>query len=490
MMTSRTNFDSVSVALVNSHAVGLGRDYLDIAHTAASFVANLDLVALEKLGIARTLETKFWPAHTIVTYPFFNDLERNNDVAGALARIERTLIPSANIYVHIPFCTGICEYCAYARIANKSAEQVEDYVNAIERELGVWKELLGGRLPAATSLYLGGGTPTAIPTHSLARLLDLLGERFDAPQITDFERTSEVSPETVVGVEGRAKLAVLKSRGFSRISMGVQSFSDKLASEINRRHTKATVIAAIDNIREVGIENLNIDLIYGLPGQSLGTWIETLATAIQLRLPSITMHQLKVKNKSQLAVPRNSYKTSGWSQEESLLFGYLGKLVLQEAGYSQLGVYRFVRDGGTAAQYRNQTYRMSNLLGLGSSSYSFIADCTTYNAFNQANYKTRVFSDLVPLEVGRPLSPAELRARFMIFGLRPGVSEVDFASAFPDDRRGIINVFPVVPALREHGLIERVEDGRYRLSATGLLFANEIGLLLASTQSGGRSQLS
>src|ERR1700749_40984 len=157
-------------------------DYSELIQISESFVAGIDLEALGKLGISRSLETKFWPAHTIVTYPFFSDLENNNNIPDTLTQIEQTEIRVANIYVHIPFCTGICEYCAYARVASRNEQQASEYVSALEKELDVWKRLLGGRLPTASSLYIGGGTPTAIPTQSLAQLMEILAAAFGVSQ--------------------------------------------------------------------------------------------------------------------------------------------------------------------------------------------------------------------------------------------------------------------------------------------------------------------
>lgn len=460
--------------------------YSDLLKESESFVAGIDLEALGELGISRSLETKFWPAHTIVTYPYFNDLESNTNIAGTLLQIQQAEVSHANIYVHIPFCTGICEYCAYARVAGRNEQQVSEYLNALKQELEIWKRLFNGRLPSASSLYIGGGTPTSIPTQAFEHLLEMLAEYFGLSQNCNFECTCEVSPETVADADGRTKLNLLKSWGVSRISMGVQSFSDKLASEINRRHTESTVIRAIDNIRQTGIDNLNIDLMYGLPGQDLDVWVDSLATAVGLELPSITLHQLKLKSKSLLATPKKLIKTAGWSQEKSLLFGFLGKRILQQEGYTQLGVYRFVRDKDVAVHHYGKNYRMSNLLGLGSSSYSFLGNCTTYNIFNQDAYKTNVCDGKLPLGVGRPLSGAELRARFVIFGIRIGISEADFQEEFPENHFGkMADYFPLIETLRDRGLIERISGAKDRLSTIGLLFANEIGMLLASTQSRG-----
>jgi oxygen-independent coproporphyrinogen III oxidase len=459
-------------------------DYLAPTRLAESFVAGIDLQSLEKLGISRSLDTKFWPAHTIVTYPFFENLESNNNIPGSVSQIEQAGARSANIYVHIPFCTGICEYCAYARVAARQEEKVDAYISALQRELKIWERMLGGQLPTPLSLYVGGGTPTSIPTRSLENLMQILVKTFGVSDSCGFQCTCEVSPETVADEsEGRSKLKVLRSVGVTRISMGVQSFSDELASSINRRHTALIAVKAIENIRESGIENINIDLMYGLPGQDLKAWINSLVTAIELRLPSITMHQLKVKNKSQLAAPKNLLKTAGWSQRESLLFATLGRLILEQAGYTQLGVYRYVRNEQSALRYRTQDYRMTDLLGLGSSSYSFLAHCTTYNIFNQFEYIARVGEGTTALAVGRPLTSAELRVRYLIYGLRCGISQSGFAGALGRYApAALVDHFPIVPVLQDRGLIEVGSDEKYRLSTLGFLFANEIGLALASTQ--------
>ncbi len=149
-------------------------EFPEVVQFAQDFVGRVPYDALRALGVYKSLDTPFWPAHTIVTFPFYRDLESRSDVEGCLSQMRTAQVEAAHIYVHVPFCTAVCDYCAYSRIGSVGEDRVGAYIVALRSEVKWWKAHFGGRLPSASSIYFGGGTPTSIS-------LDALGELLGAP---------------------------------------------------------------------------------------------------------------------------------------------------------------------------------------------------------------------------------------------------------------------------------------------------------------------
>ena len=177
-----------------------------------------------------------------------------------------TRLPSS-FYVHVPFCLSRCRYCDFHTKVG-SAEAMTSFLDALETDLG----RLPGR-PRARTVYVGGGTPTALPPDLLGRLVDILDERFT---LSDVEEASfEVNPGTLTA----RNVEHLLMRGVNRLSFGVQTFQDPLLRLLGRLHDAATAHGAIQAARSAGAENLSLDLIYGIPGSTMDTWRDDLDQA-------------------------------------------------------------------------------------------------------------------------------------------------------------------------------------------------------------------
>ena len=182
-------------------------------------------------------------------------------------------------YVHIPFCTQICYYCDFSKVFIKN-QPVDDYLRALIRE---W-ELL--EIKELRTLYIGGGTPTAISAEQLDYLLSNLQKNLALSKLEEF--TIEANPGDLT-VD---KIEVLKKSAVNRVSLGVQTFDDKHLRQIGRSHNQAQIYESIDSLKAAGFHNISIDLIYALPGQTMDQVKENVRKALELDIPHLSLYSL------------------------------------------------------------------------------------------------------------------------------------------------------------------------------------------------------
>ena len=190
---------------------------------------------------------------------------------------------TAGLYLHIPFCRSKCAYCDFYSVPSLS--MISDWLKGVLNE----SRLYGNRFSAFDSLYIGGGTPSLLPLDVLTELMEALFRFFPFRQ--NAEITLEANPDDIT----REKLMRYKSLGVNRISLGVQAFDDRGLQILKRRHDVRQTESAIERIRSAGFENLNLDLIYGYPGQSLSNWERTLDRAIRFSPEHLSCYQMTIE---------------------------------------------------------------------------------------------------------------------------------------------------------------------------------------------------
>jgi oxygen-independent coproporphyrinogen-3 oxidase len=206
--------------------------------------------------------------------------------------------PPAGLYLHVPFCVSHCPYCDFVVVAGREARgpanRIGVFVAALERELALRADALDARWgpagsrsrPALDTVYLGGGTPSLLPTPAVARLLAIVRDRFGlAP---DAEVTLEANP----GPDERGDARAFRAAGVTRLSVGAQSFDAKELRALGRRHSPGDVAATVDAARRAGIESVSLDLLYDIPGGTLGSWGRTLDAALRLEPDHLSLYAL------------------------------------------------------------------------------------------------------------------------------------------------------------------------------------------------------
>jgi len=451
-------------------------DSENVIWKAKEFIKNINLSKLSKQGITKQFHSNYWPGHTIVTYPFYENLRHLNDKNKILKKIISKKVESLSIYMHIPYCSGICSFCAYTRSNAQDKVRMKRYVDCLGKELTLWTKYFGDKLPAISSVYLGGGTPTALPIEILNNVLQTISNTLAIEQNGHLEWTCEVSPETIMDQEGLKKLVLLKEFGVNRISIGVQSFSDELLKGFNRRYNREEAILAIKTVQEFGFKDINVDLMYGFPKQNITSWIDSLQNASELNPSSITLYPLKIKRQSILSKQDVKNEPSNWSPENALLFAQAGKYFLEGSDYHQSNVYWYVKDDKHKFRQQDIKNKMGSLLGIGCSTYSFIDNSQFFNIPDEHKYVSEIEQGNLPISFGKHLSREELIKRFLIFSLRTGFSGIDFFQQFNAD---VTDLCPKITLLIEDKLIER-KGVYYQLSEIGRLFSDEIGAYLGS----------
>ena len=281
------------------------------------------------------------------------------------------------IYIHIPFCHRKCSYCAFYSKVESGRLKVERYVDALLEEMASRRN--EQTMPVRT-VYFGGGTPSILEINELKRIVDGLRTCFDLHGVE--EATLECNPEDLTP-EYLDELR--KLHFFNRLSVGVQSFDERLLRTINRRHSPQQAIASVRNAYDAGFENVTIDLIYGLPGQTMADWQATLAQATALPIKHISAYALTVEEGTILAAQIGQGKVT--LPPESLQIEMYGALLehLALAGFEQYEISNFSLPG-YRSRHNSRYWDRTPYLGLGAAAHSFDGQRRRWNVADVERY--------------------------------------------------------------------------------------------------------
>lgn len=313
----------------------------------------------------------------------------------------------AGIYVHIPFCASRCSYCDFFSTL-KLREWGADYVEALIAEARLRRDELSG-IPVGT-LYLGGGTPSQLPVPLLERLVTALNEIFDLSGVGEF--TVEANPDDVTPDWCNA----LAGLGVNRVSMGVQSFEDHILRLIGRRHTARQAVEAVENLRRAGIDNISIDLIYGLPGQTLAFWAETVQQAIALHPQHISAYGLTYEEGTRLWHQRERGEVVEVPEEICLEMYAILMDRLGQAGYDHYEISNFALPG-YCSRHNSSYWNDTPYLGLGAAAHSYDGSVRRANPCDLQQYIGDVMSGKLACEV-ETLTVGERYDERVMLGLR------------------------------------------------------------------------
>ncbi|MEU9127127.1 STM4012 family radical SAM protein [Kitasatospora sp. NPDC048540] len=385
-----------------------------------------------------------------------------------------------SLYLHIPFCEVRCGFCnLFTRIGSPEGLTTA-YLDALERQAGAVRAALDTDARFALAAF-GGGTPTYLTAAELTRLCDI-AERCTGVDLRAVPLSVEASPDTCTA----DRLAVLAERGTTRLSLGVQSFLDEEARSAVRPQKRAAVEAALGRIRAAGFPVLNIDLIYGIDGQSEASWLRSLDAALAWRPEELYLYPLYVRPLTGLGRRPAEATGAGWDAQRLALYR-AGRDHLLGSGYQQVSMRMFRRAGSPAgeSEYACQT---DGMVGLGCGARSYTS--RLHYSFDYAVNATQVrgiiddyvaTEDFSRAEHGRWMDDGEARRRHLIQsllqaeGLDPAGYRLRFGSSPAED-------FPAeLAALTDRGWLEGRPE-RLVLTPEGLAYSDAIGPLLFSPE--------
>lgn len=349
------------------------------------------------------------------------------------------------VYVHIPFCASRCDYCAFATWTDR-AHLVEAYLDALLVE--VQRAVANGLLPAST-VFVGGGTPSYLPPTGLARVLAAI------PRTDDAEVTVECNPDDVTP----ALVEVLASAGVNRLSFGVQSMVPHVLAALGRSHAPAMVHAAVRAARDAGIANINLDLIYGGAGESLEDWRATLDAAVALEPEHVSAYALTVEAGTPLAADAARHPDDDDQADKYLLVSE----VLGAAGYEWYEISNWARPG-RRCRHNLLYWSQGEYTGFGCAAHSHRGGRRWWNVRTPERYIEAIKRGVSP-EAGAECLDAETRR---VEGLQLAIRTARGAppDALADDDLSDLE-----------GLVVR-REGRLVLTERGRLLANEVAVRL------------
>lgn len=368
------------------------------------------------------------------------------------------------IYIHIPFCRWRCSYCDFNIYAGMQ-RWFAPYIEALGKEIRRFGEQAGR--PLARTIYIGGGTPSLLPLPLLTRLFEALRAAFRISPGTEITMEANPSGLSVAYLEEARRL------GVNRISFGVQSAHPEELRLMRRDHTFEDACAHIAMARAAGFTNLNVDLIYGLPGQTPARWQETLEAVLALRPEHLSAYALMVEERTALQrwiregrVPMPDPDLAAEMYEEA-------RERLAEAGYRHYEISNWARPG-YESRHNMVYWRYEPYIGFGAGAHSFIDGRRRVNALHPKDYIRRIEQGESPIVEEEILHPRTQMAEMILLGLRlveEGIEDARFRARFG---QGILEVYgSVVRELEELGLV-RWDGARLRLSERGLMLGNQV----------------
>jgi oxygen-independent coproporphyrinogen-3 oxidase len=328
------------------------------------------------------------------------------------------------LYLHIPFCRKRCKFCYFKVLTNVNADEIERYVSALSREIEIVSQqpVIGGR--PIRFVYFGGGTPSFLSVKQLRSLFERLHR-----SIT-WEKAEEVTFECEPGTLSEQKVQTLRELGVTRLSLGVENFSDAILEENGRAHLSKEILRAWDWIKAAGFPNVNIDLISGMVGETWDNWRDNVRRALELSPESLTIYQMElpfntVFSKGLLETKQESPVATWETKREWVRYAFEQ---FQAAGYSISSAYTVVKDPTKVNfSYRDNLWQGADLLATGLASFGHLSGVHYQNVPDWNSY-LKCLLDEERLPLGRAYKPTPLQSliREMILQLKKGFLIVEY----------------------------------------------------------------
>ena len=366
------------------------------------------------------------------------------------------------IYIHVPFCRSKCLYCDFYSLTTKEDRLLDGYLDAVCDHIRETGPLAPGY--QVDTVYFGGGTPSFFGADGMAAILTAVRRAFDVS--ADAEITFEANPDSV----SPKLLRKLKSEGFNRVSLGVQCDDDAILEKIGRPHDYEQAVSAVKKIRKAGFKNLSLDLIYGLPGQTLEGWQTTLRNVLELAPEHISCYGLKLEE----GTPLCTYKDfNQLPDDDTQADMYLAAVeILRSKGYRQYEISNFCRRSNES-RHNVKYWTGGEYLGFGPDASSDFAGKRFKIIRDLRGYIDGIHGGGQVLEDIQDVPPRERAGEYLMMRLRTsmGITAEEYEKQF------LLPFAPIEKVLvqsKERGHAYKTADGRWRLTTEGFLVSNSI----------------
>ena len=373
-------------------------------------------------------------------------------------------IDPPGLYVHIPFCRTKCFYCNF--YSTTSIDRINPFLNALFIEMNLY----GSSWNRFDTLYIGGGTPSLLTMKQFSDVLSHIRETFrftENPEIT-----VEINPADM----NLNDLKSLRSMGVNRISVGVQSFNDDILAFLGRRHTGSQAHRSIADARRAGFENIGLDLMYGIPGQDIPSWAETLEETISYEPEHLSCYQLTLEDDTPLGKRRRMGEFLLPDEDRQYDFFMRTSTILGDAGYVHYEVSNFARNKNLVSRHNSKYWNHTPYLGLGPAAHSLAENRRWWNKGSLTEYLADIHAKKAPVDTSETLSAEEMRleALFLGFRTKEGIHLENFNTRFECDL--LEEKAETIEILQNSGFI-RIEDGYLRPTPSGLAVADSLSLI-------------
>lgn len=364
----------------------------------------------------------------------------------------------AGLYIHIPLCTKRCSYCSF--FSSTLLSRRDEIVAALCREMAERKSYLPVSDNIISTLYIGGGTPSLLSVEEIERLINHALLTFE--HTDEMEITMEANPDDLT----EEYVSQLSASHINRLSIGVQTFEDKELNLINRRHNAAEAVEAIERVRKAGMENFGIDLIFGLPGQTLESFERSVLRAVSLSPAHISAYSLELQEDSLLYKKVEKGEISLPSDEEVEAMSELLANKLAEAGYEHYEISNWAKPG-RRSKHNSSYWKQIPYLGVGPSAHSFDGESREWNVSNVLKY----------LAGAKPekeiLTDQDKYNEYLFLSLRTceGINLAEFESKFGKECRE--KLLRESKTFLERDLM-RIEKDNLILTRKGIILSNSI----------------
>lgn len=362
------------------------------------------------------------------------------------------------LYIHIPFCRSKCIYCDFASWAGKES-RIEAYLGALRQELFSWKDALQDY--EVRTLFFGGGTPSILTGEQIQSILE------DVQNVLPIRADAEITMEANPGAVSLDQLRICRQAGVNRISFGAQSMNDGLLKRLGRIHTAREIEEAVTTARAAGMENVSLDLMYALPGQTLSLWLDTLSQAVALEPDHISAYSLIVEEGTELCNRLQRGEINVPDDDAAIEMQRAATDLLARAGYHRYEISNYARPG-RECRHNIVYWQRGEYLGLGCAAHSFFGGERFENPRSLDRYLSGIRREQrVQLSREDAMEEALMLSTRMIRGLDLN----EYRNAFcVDFERAHAKA---IAALSRHGLIE-IKNGFLRLTNSGLEVQNAV----------------